>query len=151
MSMKPRAVPQPAASARQRAFAAALASCVLGATLFPPTAASAQSRAARFRGGDAVTLNFVSADIEGVARAMGAILKQQFIVDPRVRGNITLYSEEPLSPREAYLNFLAALRGLGFTVVEVGGLFKVVPEADAKLQAGTCRGRRARRPRRPGC
>ncbi|HOX66882.1 MAG TPA: type II secretion system secretin GspD, partial [Burkholderiaceae bacterium] len=40
-------------------------------------------------------------------------------------------------PREAYLNYLAALRGLGFTVVEVGGLFKVVPEADAKLQSGT--------------
>ena len=92
--------------------------------------------APRFRG-EPVTLNFVNADIEGVARAMSAILRQQFIVDPRVRGTITLYSEEPLTPREAYLNFLAALRGLGFTVVEVNGLFKVVPEADAKLQAGT--------------
>ena len=39
--------------------------------------------------------------------------------------------------REAYLNYLAALRGLGFTVVEIGGLLKVVPEADAKLQTGT--------------
>ncbi len=84
-----------------------------------------------------MTLNFVNADIEGVTRAMAAILRQQFVVDPRVRGTITLYSEEPLTPNEAYLNFLAALRGLGFTVVEVGGLFKVVPEADAKLQAGT--------------
>ncbi|KNZ34428.1 MAG: general secretion pathway protein GspD [Methylibium sp. NZG] len=90
----------------------------------------------RFRG-EPVTLNFVNADIEGVTRAMAAILKQQFIVDPRVKGTITLFNEEPLSPREAYLNFLAALRGLGFTVVEVGGLYKVVPEADAKLQAGT--------------
>ncbi|HEX7438664.1 MAG TPA: secretin N-terminal domain-containing protein, partial [Caldimonas sp.] len=117
-------------------MAATLAACLLGASLLPAPAAFAQSRNARFRG-DAVTLNFVNADIEGVARAMGAILKQQFVVDPRVRGNITLYSEEPLSPREAYLSFLAALRGLGFTVVEVGGLFKIVPEADAKLQTGT--------------
>jgi general secretion pathway protein D len=39
--------------------------------------------------------------------------------------------------REAYQNYLAALRGLGFAVVESGGLLKVVPEADAKLQAGT--------------
>ncbi len=92
--------------------------------------------ASKFRG-EAVTLNFVNAEIEGVARAMSAILKQQFVVDPRVKGTITLYSEEPLTPREAYLSFLAALRGLGFTVVEVGGLYKVVPEADAKLQAGT--------------
>lgn len=96
----------------------------------------AQSPNAKFRG-EPVTLNFVNADIEGVTRAMAAILKQQFVVDPRVKGTITLYSEEPLSPREAYLNFLAALRGLGFTVVEVGGIYKVVPEADAKLQAGT--------------
>ncbi|MDH3461368.1 MAG: type II secretion system secretin GspD [Burkholderiaceae bacterium] len=90
----------------------------------------------RFRG-EPVTLNFVNADIEGVTRAVGAILKQQFLVDPRVRGNITLYTEEPIPPREVYLNYLAALRGLGFTVVEVGGLLKVVPEADAKLQTGT--------------
>jgi general secretion pathway protein D len=50
---------------------------------------------------------------------------------------MTLYSEQPLSPREAYLNYLAALRGLSFTVVEVAGLLKVVPEADAKLQTST--------------
>jgi general secretion pathway protein D len=68
---------------------------------------------------------------------MSAILNQQFVVDPRVKGTMTLYSEVPLTPRDAYLNFLAALRGLGFTVVEVGGLYKVVPEADAKLQTGT--------------
>jgi general secretion pathway protein D len=90
----------------------------------------------RFQG-EPVTLNFVNADIEGVTRAVGAILKKQFVVDPRVRGTITLYSDQPLTPREVYLNYLAALRGLGFTVVEVGGLFKVVPEADAKLQTGT--------------
>ncbi len=98
----------------------------------PDSATPAQ----RFRG-EPVTLNFVNADIEAVSRAMAAILRQQFVVDPRVKGAMTLYSEEPLLPREAYLNYLAALRGLGFTVVEVGGLFKVVPEADAKLQSGT--------------
>jgi general secretion pathway protein D len=90
----------------------------------------------RFKG-EPVTLNFVNAEIEAVSRAMAAILRQQFVVDPRVKGTMTLYSEEALSPREAYLNYLAALRGLGYTVVEVGGLFKVVPEADAKLQSGT--------------
>ncbi len=114
---------------------AALLSVLLATTPLAQTAASA---GARGKGAATpVTLNFVNADIEGVTRAMAAILRQQFIVDPRVKGNITLYSEEPLSPRDAYLNFLAALRGLGFTVVEAGGLYKVVPEADAKLQSGT--------------
>ena len=69
-----------------------------------------------------VTLNFVNAEIEGVARAIGAILDRQIVVDPRVKGQITLYSEQAIGPREAYLNFLTALRGLGFTVVEVAGL-----------------------------
>jgi general secretion pathway protein D len=124
--------------AAARAGTAALAAALLIASLPLPAATPTASGtpAPRFRGAP-VTLNFVNADIEGVARAMAAILRQQFIVDPRVRGSITLYSEEPLTPNEANLNFLAALRGLGFTVVEVNGIFKVVPEADAKLQAGT--------------
>jgi general secretion pathway protein D len=84
-----------------------------------------------------VTLNFVNADIEAVSRAIGAMLDRQMLVDPRVKGTITLQSEQPMSIREAYLNFLAALRGLGFAVVDSGGLLKVVPEADAKLQTGT--------------
>jgi general secretion pathway protein D len=119
----------------RRTCATAVAAALALASL-PMRDAFAQSGAARFRG-EPVTLNFVNADIEGVARAMSAILRQQFVVDPRVRGTITLYSEQPLTPREAYFNFLAALRGLGYTVVEVNGLFKVVPEADAKLQTGT--------------
>ncbi len=122
---------------RPNAIAAALVASLLLATLLggSPNAFSQNGPATekKFKG-EPVTLNFVNADIEGVSRAMGAILKQQFIIDPRVRGTITVYSEQPLSPREAYLNYLAALRGLGFTVVESGGLYKVVPEADAKLQ-----------------
>jgi len=121
----------------RRAWPATLAVTLLCAALLPPPGAFAQSSKARFAGGEPVTLNFVNADIEAVSRAMGAILKQQFVVDPRVKGTVTLFSEQPITPREAYLNYLAALRGLGFTVVEVGGLFKVVPEADAKLQTGT--------------
>jgi general secretion pathway protein D len=121
-----------------RMAAAALAAWLVALGLAWPSAVPAQTRsAARSARPDAVTLNFVNADIEGVARAMGAILKRQFVVDPRVRGNITLFSEEPLTPAEAYRNFLAALRGLGFAVVEVSGLYKIVPEADAKLQTGT--------------
>ena len=84
-----------------------------------------------------VTVNFVNADIEAVSRAMAAMIERQIIVDPRVKGAITVYSEQPLSVREAYLSYLAALRGLGYALVDNAGLLKVVPEADAKLQAGT--------------
>jgi general secretion pathway protein D len=93
-------------------------------------AGSAKSRAP-------VTVNFVNADIEAVTRAFAAMIERQIAVDPRVRGAITVYSEQPQSIPEAYQSFLSALRGLGFAVVESGGLLKVVPEADAKLQTGT--------------
>jgi general secretion pathway protein D len=112
---------------------------LLGAALAQPPALRAQTEAPMPtpKSRTPVTLNFVNADIDAVSRAIGAMLDRQLLVDPRVKGTITLYSEQPLAPREAYLNYLAALRGLGFTVVESGGLLKVVPEADAKLQTGT--------------
>jgi general secretion pathway protein D len=84
-----------------------------------------------------VTVNFVNADIEAVTRAFAAMLERPIIVDPRVRGQITVYSEQPQTIAQAYASYQSALRGLGFAVVENSGLLKVVPEADAKLQAGT--------------
>ena len=86
-----------------------------------------------------MTVNFVNADVEAVTRAMATMIERQIALDPRVKGTMTLYSDQPLTVREAYLNYLSALRGLGFTMVENGGLLKVVPEAEAKLQTGRCR------------
>ncbi|WP_088283252.1 type II secretion system secretin GspD [Ideonella sp. A 288] len=83
-----------------------------------------------------VTLNFVNADIEAVTRAISAMINRQIMVDPRVKGSMTVYSERAMPPREAYQNYLSALRGMGFSVVDSAGLLKVVPEADAKLQTG---------------
>ncbi|WP_342621106.1 type II secretion system secretin GspD [Rhodoferax sp. GW822-FHT02A01] len=86
--------------------------------------------------GAPVTLNFVNAEIESVARAMSSMTGRQVVLDPRVKGTINLSSDKPVSPAAAYNQFLAALRLQGFTVVESAGLDKVVPEADAKLQSG---------------
>ena len=84
-----------------------------------------------------VTVNFVNADIEAVTRAFAAMIDRQIAIDPRVKGTVTVYSEQPQSVSDAFQNYLSALRGLGFAVVENGGLLKVVPEADAKLQTST--------------
>jgi general secretion pathway protein D len=92
-----------------------------------------RARAAR----EPVTLNFVNADIEAVARTMAAITGRNIVVDPRVKGTITLSTDRPVAPQVAYNQFLAALRLSGFTVVDSGGILKLVPEADAKLQGGT--------------
>ena len=89
------------------------------------------------RRGEPITLNFVAADIEAVARTMATITGRSVVVDPRVKGVMTLTTERAVSPAVAYNQFLATLRLQGFTVVEASGLDKVVPEADAKLQGGS--------------
>jgi general secretion pathway protein D len=83
-----------------------------------------------------VSMHFVNTEIDAVTRAMAILLNRQFVVDPRVKGTITLWDDRPRPPQEIFGDYLAALRGLGFTVVEVEGLYKVLPEAEAKLQAG---------------
>ena len=108
---------------------------MLAASLTLPPALAQTTAAPRSRA--PVTVNFVNADIEAVTRAFAAMIERPILVDPRVKGSVTVYSEQPQSVREAYASFQAALRGLGFAVVESGGLLKLVPEAEAKLQAGT--------------
>ncbi|MFJ2527771.1 type II secretion system secretin GspD [Pseudomonas helmanticensis] len=87
-------------------------------------------------GDQPVTLNFVDADIQAVVRALSRSTGQQFLVDPRVKGTLTLVSEGQVPARQAYDMLLAALRMQGFSVVDVGGVSQVVPEADAKLLGG---------------
>ena len=83
-----------------------------------------------------VSLNFVNADIAEVARTIALITGRQVVVDPRVRGTLTINTDQPVSRMAAYDLFLAMLRLQGFAVVQTAGLYKVVPEAEAKLQGG---------------
>ena len=84
-----------------------------------------------------LTLNFVNAEIESVARTLATLLRRNLVVDPRVKGTINLSTETPVSPAQAWQQFLAVIRLQGFAVVEAQGLFKILPEADAKLQGGS--------------
>lgn len=81
-----------------------------------------------------VTLNFVNADIDQVAKAIGAATNKTIIVDPRVKGQLNLVSENPVPEEQALKTLEAALRMQGFSIVQDHGVLKVVPEADAKLQ-----------------
>ena len=86
--------------------------------------------------GQPIVLNFVNADIEAVARTLAGLTGRNLVVDPRVKGSINLSTEKPVSPAVAWDQFLATLRLQGFSMVVSNGLYKVVPEAEAKLQGG---------------
>ena len=88
------------------------------------------------RRGEPITLNFSNAEIEAVARTMAVITGRDVVVDPRVKGKMNLTTERPISPGLAFDQFSAALRMQGFAIVQADGLYKVVPEAEAKLQTG---------------
>jgi general secretion pathway protein D len=79
-----------------------------------------------------VTLNFVNAEIDTVVRAMGQITGKNFLLDPRVKGTISISSVSPVSAELAYQILISSLRMQGFTAVEGKGVVKILPEADAK-------------------
>src|SRR6201996_5421640 len=79
-------------------------------------------------------LNFVNGDTGQVARAIGAATGKTIIVDPRVKGQLNLVSENAVPEDQALKTLQSALRMQGFALVQDHGVLKVVPEADAKLQ-----------------
>ncbi|MCU6433146.1 type II secretion system secretin GspD [Undibacterium sp. Jales W-56] len=87
-------------------------------------------------GQNTAALNFVGADIESVVKAIGHYTGVTFIIDPRVKGQINLVSEKPLTKDQAFKLLTSSLRLQGYSVVTGDGYSKVVPESDAKLQAG---------------
>jgi general secretion pathway protein D len=90
------------------------------------------------------TLNFADADIESVIKAVGHYTNTTFLIDPRVKGTITVVSEKPLTKKQAFDLLTSTLRMQGYAVVMSDGFAKVVPEADAKLQAGPIKAERIR-------
>ncbi|WP_108326440.1 MULTISPECIES: type II secretion system secretin GspD [unclassified Limnohabitans] len=84
-----------------------------------------------------ITLNFVNADIEAVARTLASLSGHNVVVDPRVKGTMSLSSQVAVPPAQALHLFATQLRTQGFALIESSGLYTVLPEAEAKLQSGT--------------
>jgi general secretion pathway protein D len=129
--------------ARTMAFVATAAGLsVLAGTLSPGASAQAKGATAKTQAAstdETVYLNFPNAELETVVRAVGQYTGRTFVIDPRVKGTLNLVTERPVNRQQAYEQLLAALRLSGFTIVESGqpgGVARIVPEADAKLQGG---------------
>src|ERR1019366_8590775 len=73
------------------------------------TVAATQPTFAQDPSGDQATLNFVGADIESVIKAIGHYTNTTFIIDPRVKGTITLVAEKPVDKAHAYRLLTSAL------------------------------------------
>src|SRR6267142_747581 len=79
-----------------------------------------------------ITPNFKDADITQIAEAVSAATGKTFIVDPRVRAQVTMLSTTPMSPAAFYETFLSILQVYGFIAVPAGNVVKILPDANAR-------------------
>jgi general secretion pathway protein D len=79
-----------------------------------------------------ITPNFKDADITQIIEAVGMATGKNFIVDPRVRAQVTMLSSTPMTPPQFYEAFLAILQVHGFIAVPAGNVVKIVPDANMR-------------------
>jgi len=118
---------KPQVPALRRIAAGAMLCCAIVSAISPMTAFA--------QDGGGAALNFVNADMESVIKAVGHYTGMTFIVDPRVKGTMSLVSERSLTKAQAFALLTSQLRLQGYAVVTGDGFAKVVPEAEAKLQS----------------
>jgi general secretion pathway protein D len=79
-----------------------------------------------------ITPNFRDADITQIAEAVSAATGKTFIIDPRVRAQVTMLSSTPMSPAAFYETFLSILQVYGFIAVPSGNVVKILPDVNAR-------------------
>ena len=83
-----------------------------------------------------ITLNFQHADLRSVTAAIAAITHQDFILDPRVQGRVTVISSTPIRTSAVYAVFLSVLQVHGLAAVPAGAMIKIVPSLEARQMPG---------------
>lgn len=101
--------------------------CILAFSLVAPQLSLAA--------GKGVVLNFTDVDIATMVKFVSDLTGKNFIMDDRVKGKISVFSPAKLSTEEAFNVFTSVLELKGFTIVQAGKVYKVVPIASVK-QAG---------------
>jgi general secretion pathway protein D len=81
-----------------------------------------------------VTLNFVKTDINDLINIISEVTGKTFVVDPRVKGKVTVVSNESMDSNQVYEVFLSILSVHGFTAIPSGAIIKIIPENLAKSQ-----------------
>jgi general secretion pathway protein D len=80
-------------------------------------------------------VNLKDAEISALVAEVSEITGKNFIVDPRVKGNITVISSKPMTANAVYELFLGVLSVNGFAAVPAGDTIKLVPDVNAKQNA----------------
>ncbi|HJL92632.1 MAG TPA: secretin N-terminal domain-containing protein, partial [Woeseiaceae bacterium] len=83
-----------------------------------------------------ITPNYIGVELRSVIEAVSSITGKNFIIDPRVRAEVTLLSSSPMTPEAFYEAFLSLLQVHGFVAVTSGEIIKIVPDASSRQYPG---------------
>jgi general secretion pathway protein D len=83
-------------------------------------------------GAQTVTLNLKNADINALISTVAEVTGKNFIIDPRVKGKVTVVSSQAMDSEAVYAVFLSILQVHGFAAVPSGAVIKIVPDVNAK-------------------
>ncbi|PWE17118.1 type II secretion system protein GspD [Marinicauda salina] len=116
---------------------------LVASTVFGPTASPARAALVQAETETGHTLNFRNADIQAFIDDVSIVTGYTFIVDPEVRGTVTITSQSALSEAEVFQVFLSTLRTHGFAAVRTApGVFQIVPEQEGARTGAPSRGER---------
>ena len=76
-------------------------------------------------------LNYEDVDIKKVTQDIAQFSKKTIILDPRVKGKITIYSNANLDRDQVWNVYLRTIQVNGFSTIEEDGFLRVVPENEA--------------------
>lgn len=109
---------------KRRPCASLFMAFLIGSATLLPTAATqsyAQTPA------ESVKINFRDADVRSVIESVAELTGRSFVLDPRVKGKITIISPQPIEMSLLYQAVLSALQVQGFQAIEDGAVTRVVP------------------------
>lgn len=82
-------------------------------------------------------LRLDNADIDVLIRTVADRTGKNFVIDPNVRGKVTVLATQPMNKDELYQVFLSILQVHGYTAVKSGEVIKILPAKEAKQSGGT--------------
>jgi general secretion pathway protein D len=94
------------------------------------------ARAQQADSGTSITPNYKDADLAQITEAVSAVTGKTFIIDPRVKAQVTMLSSTPMSPSAFYEAYLSILQVHGFVAVPTGNIIKIIPDANARQVPG---------------
>ena len=112
------------------ALSSAVITAALAAPVPPRTPAEQQAET------EGWTVNMQDADIRDFIEQISSISGQTFIVDPRVKGQVTVVAQQAMDLKEVYQLFLSVMTTHGFAVAPQGNQLSIVPIVDGRTKAG---------------